>query len=267
MTVRYVLDGAHTMAAASSPPVPQAEQATADAAPSLTAWLRFLKGDSSEIFSTGETGGAESPVIWFPEYYEPRYAYPLIVWIQGPGRTADADFRTAMETISDRNYMGIALRTTLYNAADDATDYTQLASRLRHLVGLVRRKQNIHGERIFVAGLGRAATIALRLGLSQPQWFAGIIAPGAELFPQPEPHQPLLREYRQLLGKRVLLGAFNDVAGQSGRTAEQARLLHASGMRVCERQYESLHQPPRSLFTDIDRWIMREIYTAQTVAS
>jgi len=265
MTVRYVLDGAHTTAP-SSVPVPQAEKVTADTAPSLTAWLQFLRGDSSEVFSSEQSVGVESPVIWFPEYFEPRYAYPLIVWVQAPGRTADADFRVAMEAISERNYMGIALRTTLFNAADDATDYAQLAGRLRHLVGMVRRKQNIHGERIFIGGVGRAATIALRLGLSQPQWFAGVIAPGAEVLPCPDAHQPLLREFRQLSGKRVLLGSFNDVSEQASRTTDVARLLHSSGMRVCERRYGSLQHPPREMYTDIDRWIMREIYSAQPVA-
>ncbi len=265
MTVRYVLDAAHGVGATPLQPAPAVPESAGAASPSLTAWLQFLRGDSSAVFDGGPDEGPEAPVIWFPEYFEPRYSYPLIIWIQGPGRTADSDFRVAMESISERNYMGIALRTTLYNAADDETDYVQLAARLKRLVGLVRRKQNVNGERIFLAGVGRAATIALRLGLSQPQWFAGIIAPGAEAFAQNGAQHPLLREYRRLQGKRVLLGTFADVSGQEQRTAGLGRLLHTAGLRVCERRYASLQQPSRELYSDIDRWIMREIYSGQTV--
>jgi phospholipase/carboxylesterase len=272
MTVRYVLDAAHLPSPAVTPATAQAAVPTesapvnGSAAPSLETWLEFVRGDSSAIFSAPPSTGPETPVLYFPEHYEARYAYPLIIWIQAPGRGADAEFRQAMESISDRNYMGLALRTPLETALGDAATINQLAERLRALVGLVRRKHAVHGERIFVAGVGRAGTVALRLALAQPQWFAGAIAPGAELAGPVPGDPPLLRNYRQLLGKRVLLAAFANLSDQKQRTRTLGRLLHLGGLRVCERAYADSSRLPRSLYCDIDRWIMREIYQHQAVA-
>jgi phospholipase/carboxylesterase len=275
MTVRYVLDAAHlpspavtpsaTPAATHSAVPVDAAASTGSTAPSLETWLEFVRGDSSAIFSAPATTGPESPVLYFPEHYEARYAYPLIVWIQSPGRGADAEFRQTMDSISDRNYMGLALRTPLEASLGDATTINQLADRLRTLVGLVRRKHAIHGERIFVAGVGRAGTLALRLVLAQPQWFAGAIAPGAELAGPVPGDPPLLRNFRQLPGKRVLLAAFANLTGQKERTRTLGRLLHSAGLRVCERSYADSSRLPRSAYSDIDRWIMREIYQHHAV--
>ena len=76
---------------------------------------------------------------------------------------------------------------------------------------------------------------------------------------------PLLRNYRQLLGKRVMLAAFANLSGQKQRTRTLGRLLHLGGLRVCERGYGDSSRLPRSLYSDIDRWIMREIYQHQAV--
>jgi predicted esterase len=78
------------------------------------------------------------------------------------------------------------------------------------------------------------------------------------------PHS--LRRYRDLRGKRVLLGAGSrDRKVSVEETVEASRLLHAAGMRVCTRVYDASHQLTKPMLTDIDRWVMQEVCQPQPV--
>jgi len=202
------------------------------------------------------------PSVYIPEYYEPNYAYPLVVWVQ----SADASvhqLQHVMPVISNRNYFGLAVRADVPSggtAADvDLIEWEkQVAAQVRQL----RSEYNIHSERIVLAGFGAGGTLALRLGLCRPEWFAGVATLGSR-FPT-NPH--LLRRYRDLRGKRVLLGVgSNDRTVSVAETAHIGRLLHAAGMRVCTRVYDTGHRIVRSMLLDIDRWIMQGIYSGQKV--
>jgi phospholipase/carboxylesterase len=167
-----------------------------------------------------------------------------------------------MSTISDRNYLGIAVDVTAAPAADDLSVDREallldLAARVELAVGQARRAVHVHTERVFLAGFGTGATWALELGLARPEWFAGMISLAGQ-FP---PARQALRRFRDLRGKRVLLG--------TGRRDERAtveeihsagRLLHSAGLRVCTRLYDARHEIIREMLNDVDRWVMQEIY-------
>ena len=48
-------------------------------------------------------------LIHLPEHYEAGYAYPLVVWFHGDG-SSEAEVAEVMPSISERNYLGLALR-------------------------------------------------------------------------------------------------------------------------------------------------------------
>lgn len=276
MSIRHFVDAAHGWSeaapqspeSASSSGVSYIEsmQTTAESdapvAPTLTEWLRFLGGDSAGVFPPRDARRAEEPLVYIPEYHEPKYAYPLVVWVQSPGRTADADFHRVIEGISERNYVGLAFRPA--SLTGGATEFDELesdADRLARLVTAARKRTRIHNERVFLVGTGVAGTWALRFGLSRPEWFAGVAAfdaawPGADR---------LLSRYRSLRGKRVLLGGTTSKSDSRASGEIGARLLHSAGMTVCQRRYAAGSAGDSAKLADLNRWIMREIYPTPAI--
>ena len=64
-------------------------------------------GESSPFIHRAMTDRPHS--VHLPEHYEARYAYPLVVWFHGDG-SSEAELSTVMPNISDRNFIGLALR-------------------------------------------------------------------------------------------------------------------------------------------------------------
>ncbi len=205
----------------------------------------------------------DNEAIFIPEGYEENYAYPLIVWVAGPD-AGEIELHRIMSQVSTRNYMGVLFRGTDEELAAirvPKADHDELLQaceqRLFQTVRRVRRMFHIHTERVFVAGFDQAGSLALQLGLQRPEWFAGMAAFAGRL---PETPQ-LLARFDELRGKRVFLGA-----GQRDRdmpvteVTRASRLLQSAGLRVCTRTYDADHEITRSMLTELDRWVMREIY-------
>lgn len=197
---------------------------------------------------------AEASTIFVPEHYEENYAYPLIVWIHGD-TNPEHDLDRIMPLISERNYFGMSLEAPALGSELEEV----LCRRFRDL----RRDFHIHSERIFLAGFGEGGTRALELGLAHPEWFAGIACLSGKL---PDTRH-LLRRFRDLKGKRVLLAVANGSAQVTlAETLQAGNLLRSAGMKVCTRQHDSDSRIASSMLSDIDRWIMREIYAPQPVS-
>jgi phospholipase/carboxylesterase len=117
-----------------------------------------------------------------PLHYEPNYAYPLLVWLHGPGGS-EKQLKRVMPLVSLRNYIGVAPRGMAMRS--DAAgygwrqtdDHIFLAEqRVFACVDQVRRRFNIDPTRVFLAGYDCGGTMALRLAMRHPQRFAGVIS-------------------------------------------------------------------------------------------
>lgn len=206
--------------------------------------------------------------VFVPRQYEENYAYPLIVWLHAEGGS-ERDLGDVMPRISPRNYMGISFRgnspkTTgfpvgyCWSLTPEGTE--RFAETLHDTVCHLRRAYHVHSERIFLAGIGEGATMALAQLLKHPEWFGG----AALLNPRfPKTSSPLMR-YRHLTGKRVLLSA--EVGAQPVKRTEElneaGRLLFAAGMNVATATFENPDGFPRML-RRIDHWIMDAIQAEQ----
>ncbi len=190
--------------------------------------------------------------IFIPECYEPNYAYPLIVWVAGD-RFAKQDLGRVMPQISTRNYFGLTFHPPF--AAGLHPNLSEIADRLQRTIASFRRRYHLHTERVFMAGVGDGATLALDLGLFTPEWFAGVIAISGK-FPA---RACALRRFDELRGKRVLLTAGAHSEGPA--VHDVARLLHAAGMRVCTRLHDTNEDFTPMLLREVDRWVMHEIYS------
>lgn len=198
--------------------------------------------------------------LFVPEHYESKYAYPLIVWLQTEG-AAEPDFRKLMPQISTRNYFGLSLRCEVSTANDDAI--TTIEERLIDTVKQIRRAHHIHSERIFLAGFGDGATLALHLSLRRPEWFAGVAALAGQF-----PKMPLaLNRFRDLIGKRVFLGTgTRNASCRETDLLRTGRLLHVAGIRVCTRFYDAGPELSADMLAELNRWVMAEMYEKSAVA-
>jgi phospholipase/carboxylesterase len=202
-----------------------------------------------------------STAVYLPEHYEAGYAYPLIVWFHGDG-ASENELHRVMPSISDRNYIGVALRgdvTTPTGCAwsADAANSPELLNDIRLIVTSLRRQYHIHSERIYLAGFGTGATTAVKLMLNKPEWFGGLISFSGEM---PNADAPLARA-EELKDKRVLLTTNLSASTTGvGDVVAAGRMLYSVGMKVGTRVYQdSATVPTTKMLRDLDSWLMDDI--------
>ena len=244
-------------------------------------WKRFFSNGCS---STREMTPAEKTtfppdflpetrtVLYVPEHYEPNYPYPLLIWLDDCGG-CDGDeweLQSLMSHISTRNYVGISFHGSFQTSKTSQADSRwsesdrRIERLLKHLhttVCKLRQVCHIHSERIYLAGIGESATLALRLLVERPEWFAGAILLGGELpklIDLPKGHQ-------NLQNKRVFQGDIQqDVAAQHSGTAQTVHrewLLQKAGMHVVTRTYDTRAKVGSKMLRDINQWVMDGICT------
>jgi len=203
--------------------------------------------------------------VFGPVHYEPRYAYPLVVWLHG----ADSDERELMRimpAVSLRNYVAVAPRGFVAPKTDSdaarycwpqSPDYIQAAAeRVFDAVEAVRQRFAIHPQRVFLAGFDCGGTMAFRLAMDYPRRFAGVLSIGGAF---PRLYNPL----RQLTDSRHLplfLAIGRDDPRYSPEQAcDDLRLFHTAGMSITLRQYPCGHELTPQTLRDVDRWIIEQI--------
>ncbi len=101
--------------------------------------------------------------------------------------SSEAELRTVMPHVSLRNYVAVSPRGTM-NSADSkkmesrfswntSRPHVEIAERrVVHCVQMAIRKYNISPRKIFIAGLEEGGTMALQIGLKNPDLFAGALS-------------------------------------------------------------------------------------------
>lgn len=218
----------------------------------------------AEGFYTSEvqTPGPLPVRTFLPVGYEPRYAYPLLVFFHGQGGNEEQILRLAPR-LSRRNYISIGLRgpVSLGTRPDgqpgfswgDSNWDTLIEDYMLRAVEQSRRTYHIHSERIYLAGFGEGATLAYQLGLTYPERLAGVISLNGSM---PRPPRPLLRlpEMRQL---RVFIGhgIANSIVPLS-LARRDYRVLYAAGLNVEMHTYPATHRLHPDMLRDVNRWII-----------
>lgn len=231
--------------------------------PSQTALSSSTFAVQSGLF--GQSGHDSPRVVFGPNHYEPRYAYPLIVWLHGP----DADeqqLQRIMPLISLRNYVAVAPRGLIPPDSHSdkrqfswpqLPDYIEAAEqRILDAIEAARQKYTLHPQRIFLAGFDCGGTMAFRMAMDCPRRFAGVLSIGGE-FPA------LFNPFRQLADARripvMLAVGRTSVTYSPERACDDLRLFHSAGISVTLRQYPSGQQITPHILRDVNRWIMEQI--------
>lgn len=209
-----------------------------------------------------DSAGARSVATFYPQGYEPRYAYPLLVFLHGRGED-ETQWTRALPAISRRNYMAVSLRgVEALERPEGGVGYgwggahrcdSLLEDYVLAAIQSTMRASHIHSERIFLAGTCEGASVAYQLGLAFPEKFAGIIALNGYLPGGPLP--PASHRIRRRLGVFLGHGGRNAVvAPEKARAAY--KLLYAAGLDVNGRFYPSGHNIHPAMLRDLDRWVM-----------
>ena len=203
--------------------------------------------------------------MFAPLHYEPNYAYPLLVWLHGPGDD-EQQLKRIMPLISLRNYIGVSIRGTQpVGKANERKGYTWSSS-LAHVsqaedqvfaaISLAQSRFNVSSERVFLAGYDLGGTMALRIALANPHEFGGVISIGGAF---PQENQPL-RRLHELRRLRMLIAYARDSASfPLQQVCDTIRLLHVAKMKVDLHQYPCPQQLTTAMLENADRWIMEQV--------
>lgn len=209
--------------------------------------------------------------FFIPLHYEKNYAYPLFVWLHGPGGT-EAEINHVMPHVSLRNYVGVATRGVIgygksrlerqaFSWDQSARSVERGMNQVLNCIAEAKRRFNIAKDRVFLVGNDVGGTMALRLGLMAPERFGGVVSLGAGL---PVSHQPLagIKHARKL---PLLLAHCRDSnSHDADSVCSDLRLLHTAGMKVWLRQYPCEQEVTTNMLSDVNTWIMERILGPQS---
>jgi len=212
-------------------------------------------------------------ILFAPIHYEPKYAYPLLVWLHGTGGD-ERQIMRIMPVISMRNYVAVAPRglsveqlpspqtfdlsvsAILHRSKEQydwllsADDLTIIEQRIFDCIAVAKERCNIASQRVFIAGFGTGGTAALRLATLYPEHFAGAasfggdVPPGNRIFPSWQMTQPL----------SVLLGVDESAPDHACRTME---LLYTAGITADIREYPDTKSLTPNMLKDLNQWMMQ----------
>lgn len=198
--------------------------------------------------------------VVLPAHYEPRYAYPLLIWIEpGDGE----EFRSRMATISDRNFIALAARWEGFHreglpSLGSISDGTRL---LQSAVAFVQSVWNIHaGRRTLLAEGPASCEWAQRLAGHTPDRFDALICVDPETI---EPSHTPLRRPLPIDGRPMLL--VTSEARHLDHVTEEEHMIGSWQQEGARRGWsvelirESQIEPTTSLPRLINTWLMSRV--------
>jgi phospholipase/carboxylesterase len=213
--------------------------------------------------------GGSHRAIFAPLHYEANYAYPLLVWLHGPGDD-ESQLKRVMPMISMRNFVAVAVRGMPRAAGKRGFGWSQRRADVAtaeqcvfDAIDAARARFNIADRRVFVAGFDCGGTMAFRLAMDHPRHFAGVLSLGGS-FPAGRTPFAQLAQARRL---PIFLACGRDSETYSAaEVCEHLRLFHSAGISVTLRQYPCGHDLTTLMLADVNRWIMEQV-TSEPVAA
>jgi len=201
--------------------------------------------------------------LFAPLHYEPNYAYPLVIWLHGPGDD-ERQLLRVMPLVSMRNYVSVGPRAPRAMAGDQpghqwptsGVGLGTAAQSVFECLEIVKQKFHVAPHRVFLAGYQSGGTMAFRVGLAHPRRFAGILSLGG---PFPTGDTPLahLKEARGL-PLFIAQGRSSEIYPVE-TTCDELRLFHAAGMHVTLRQYPCGDELNTQMLHDMNVWMMEQV--------
>ncbi|MCH2203987.1 MAG: hypothetical protein MK102_18635 [Fuerstiella sp.] len=202
--------------------------------------------------------------IFVPERYEENYAYPLLIWFHDTG-SHEGQLESVIAAISSQNYCGLGIQGNQTLAEDqawgwnsDLLEYGEVPLRdlLSVTVRRMRQAFHIHSERIFLAGCGAGADVALQQLVNCPEWYAGAVlldplcdtATQSSLMAAQLTDCPLLWTVSGTASREIL-----------AQNVEAVQLARAAGASPDVRVTDSEMNPEGSDVRFIDHWLLSHL--------
>ncbi|MEQ8208560.1 MAG: alpha/beta hydrolase-fold protein [Lacipirellulaceae bacterium] len=208
--------------------------------------------------------------LFSPVGYEAGYRYPLIVWMHSHG-SSERELTGVMASLSLQNHVAIAPRGTdrmygedgLYTWRQNPTHIDLAAKRVEDAIARAQQVKNIHPDRVFVVGYGSGGTMALRIALRHPEWFAGVASLNG---PMPTGFSPLGR-FKAARRLPVMLG--NGLESEHydvDSVYRDVRLLRTAGMKLDVRHFPAGDELRTPMLEEINAWIMNFVCSSSSSA-
>ena len=193
--------------------------------------------------------------FYYPDKYEPKYAYPLIIWLH-QGSSPSRSFQEQMPLISDQNYLGLEISLEQFDRTKSIC-CDQILSHIQEELIEFNLQANIHPDRIYLAGIAEGASLAMQLTLSYPLQFAGFLAinPLNNLLDQP------LKNFRFLRHLRGLITTTNSKSESENNNWIKpfSQLLHDAGVQI---QLDTRKKSEAGACRLINQFVMDSIYAS-----
>lgn len=200
-----------------------------------------------------------------PLHYEPNYRYPLIVWLHNDGYN-EHQVEHVMPHVSLRNYVSVGVRGV--RAADSAGhcfDWSSSPAAVEAaqdaVIGAIdsaQERYSIHPQRVILAGYRSGGTMALRIALSDPVRFAGVVSLGGTM-----PAEGGTLASLDLLRRRRLpmlwQWARQGERFEASQLEDDIRMAMLIRARVDIRQYEDDDEMNTVTLSDLNEWTMHRI--------
>ncbi len=237
-------------------------------------------------------------VLFSPMHYEPGYAYPLLIWLHGPGND-ERQLLKIMPLVSMRNYVGISPRGIALPAETVSgakrfersnTAIPELMLRLNHEQEKTKAKEKSLKEIYDWPQTDEGITLAEQkvfdcISIAAEKchvarnrvFLAGFGTGGTMAFrlamqyPNefggvvslggrfPEGNLPL-RQWNAIRNLPTMLAIGKESPIYSPEDARSdLRLFHTAGLSVCVRQYDCGQELSLEMLQDVNRWVMERV--------
>lgn len=229
--------------------------------------------EKSDINSVGldEPSFLDEQVCLFgPQRYEPRYDYPLVVWLHSCG-SGEREIENVMPELSLQNYVACAPRGPIACDPDgksfrwsDSPAATAISEEVVfEAISIAKSEFSIASNRIFLAGFGSGGSMAWRLALRYPQRFAGVISVCGGF---PQDNHPLTNySTARDLPTLWMYGGDSATCGID-KVCDSLPVMHAASLSVDIRQYPCGDELLTNMLSDANSWIMERVTNQPTVS-
>jgi len=223
---------------------------------------------SGNVFSLGPDFASQTASI-LPLHYEPKYRYPLIVWLHSDGNNEN-QIKQIIPHISVRNYVAVGIRGTRSidsrghcyewrkSPAAIQLAYENVLDAIDHHCD----QFSIDASRVILAGYRAGGTMAMRIAFEAPSRFAGVISLGGGV---PKGCRSLskldeLRNRRLPMLWQWAIESESYINEQVERDMRTAMMIKA---QLEIRQYASDDEMNTATLSDINDWVMAKVIPGQ----
>ncbi|GAB5403976.1 MAG: phospholipase [Aureliella sp.] len=210
----------------------------------------------------------EQVCLFGPERYEPRYDYPLVVWLHSTG-SGEREIENVMPELSLQNFVACAPRGPIacdpagrtFRWSDSPAASAISEEVIFEAISVAQSEFSIASNRIFLAGFGSGGSMAWRLALRYPKRFAGVVSICGAF---PQENRPL-KNYSEArdLPTLWMYGAESTSCGID-KVCESLPVMHSASLSVDIRQYPCGDQLLTNMLSDANNWIMQRVTNQPT---